>query len=637
MSRLQKLAIATLSVTVALFTVGGLVRATGSGLGCPGWPRCYGHWFPPFGQHGILLQHALVEYSHRFTTVLATVLIVWLVVEAWRVPSARRAPVAWGATFAVPLLLLQAGLGAAVVKSGLNPALVTIHYANAMLLLACLVFTTVAAFVDLRAFKATGVHRRFAAHALGMTVATFGVILLGTFVRGEDAGLAFPDWPLMSGRAIPTLASAPAWAMFLHRAAVLLVFIGIVGMAARAWNRERDRPPVRLLALTAAGLFVVQALIGAAIVWSHLSPGARAAHEAVGGLVWAALVATTVLAYRLAPTGMEAIRAQARHDAKTAAPIAGGAAVLSLPMHEATSPLSAASIRDKAGAYVALTKPRIIILLLITTVPAMILAQGGWPSIWLVLATLAGGTLAAGGANVINCYVDRDIDSVMRRTRRRPLPAHQVPPLGALTFGIALSVVAFAFLWVTTNLLAASLAVAAIAFYVFVYTLWMKRSTPQNIVIGGAAGAVPALVGWAAVTGRVGLPAVILFLIVFYWTPPHFWALSMRYEADYRAAGVPMMPVVRGTNETTRLIVLYSFVLVALTLLLFPVAQLGGLYLATAMGLGGWFIAKAIKLRRDPSIPEAMRLFHFSNTYLALLFAAVAVDTILRAAVGGAA
>jgi len=637
MSRLQKLAIATLSVTIALFTVGGLVRATSSGLGCPGWPRCYGHWFPPFGQHGTALQHALIEYSHRFTTVLATVLIVWLLVEAWRHPSARRAPVAWGATAAVPLLLIQAGLGAAVVKSGLNPALVTIHYANAMLLLACLVFTTVAAFVDLRPYRATGTHRRFAAHAAGMTAATFVVILLGTYVRGEDAGLAFPDWPLMSGRAIPTLASAPAWAMFLHRAAVLLVFVGIVAMAMRAWNRERDRPPVRLLALTAGALFVAQAIIGAAIVWSHLSPGARAAHEAVGGLVWAALVATTVLAYRLAPTGVEAIRAQARHDARAAAPIAGGAAALSVPLREARSPVDAAGLRDRIGAYVALTKPRIIILLLITTVPAMILAEGGWPSLWLILATLAGGTLAAGGANVINCYVDRDIDAVMRRTRRRPLPAHQVPPLGALTFGIALSIVAFAFLWLTTNLLAATLAVAAIVFYVFVYTLWMKRSTPQNIVIGGAAGAVPALVGWAAVTGRVGLPAVVLFLIVFYWTPPHFWALSMRYEADYRAAGVPMMPVVRGTNETTRLIVLYSFVLVALTLLLFPVAQLGALYLATALVLGAWFILKAIQLRREPTIAQAMRLFHFSNSYLALLFAAVAVDTLLRAAVGGAA
>jgi protoheme IX farnesyltransferase len=286
----------------------------------------------------------------------------------------------------------------------------------------------------------------------------------------------------------------------------------------------------------------------------------------------------------------------------------------------------------RVGAYVDLMKPHIIILLLITTVPPMILAQQGWPSAWLILATLFGGTLAAGGANVINCYIDRDIDQVMHRTSRRPLPSHAVPPRAALIFGVILSVTAFAFLWITTNLLAACLAVSAILFYVFVYTLWLKRTTPQNIVIGGAAGAVPVLVGWAAVTGRVGLPAVVLFLIVFYWTPPHFWALSMRYEAEYRAAGVPMLPVVRGIPETTRQIVLYSLILFALTLLLYPVAGMGLVYLITAIGLGVWFVLQAFRLRRDPTVPRAMNLFHLSNTYLALLFAAVAIDPLLRAA-----
>ena len=199
-------------------------------------------------------------------------------------------------------------------------------------------------------------------------------------------------------------------------------------------------------------------------------------------------------------------------------------------------------------------------------------------------------------------------------------------------FGIALSVTAFVFLWATTNLLAASLAVSAILFYVFVYTLWLKRSTPQNIVIGGAAGAVPCLVGWAAVTGTVGLPAVVLFLIVFYWTPPHFWALSMRYEAEYRAAGVPMLPVVRGIPETTRQIVLYALILFALTLLLYPVGGMGPVYLIAAIGLGGVFLLEAVRLRRDPTVARAMHLFHYSNTYLALLFAAVAIDPLLRAA-----
>ena len=285
----------------------------------------------------------------------------------------------------------------------------------------------------------------------------------------------------------------------------------------------------------------------------------------------------------------------------------------------------------RVQAYVALTKPTIIVLLLITTVPAMILAKEGWPGTWLIVATLAGGTLAAGSANTINCYLDRDIDRIMRRTRRRPLPKHQVDPAAALWFGITLGGVAFAFLALTVNLLAATLAVSAILFYVFVYTMWMKRTTPQNIVIGGAAGAVPVLVGWAAVTGRVGLPALVLFGIVFYWTPPHFWALSMRYESDYRAAGVPMLPVVRGIPETTRQILLYTFLLFAVTLLLYPVGRMGPVYLVAAVGLGGAFIYQAVTLRRSRSVAQAMHLFHFSNTYLALLFAAVAADPLVRA------
>jgi protoheme IX farnesyltransferase len=621
----------TLAATLLLVTVGGLVRASGSGLGCPGWPRCYGHWFPPFGQHGEALRHALIEYSHRFLTTITVVLIILLVVVAWWRKGERRAPTAWAATAALVLILVQAGLGAAVVNSELDPVLVTLHYANAMLLVATLVIAVVTAYVDLRTHRATGRHRRFANVAAAVTGASFVVILLGTYVRGENAGLAFPDWPLMNGKAIPDLAAPLAVPQFAHRLAVLVVFVGIVVLARMAWNGERDRPPVRALALSSAALFVVQALLGAALIWTALATGARVGHEAVGALVWASLVATTVLAYRFAPTG-EARAAEARRQLRTAVPIAGGSGAAVALQAEMPVARGEPALLARMGAYVDLMKPHIIVLLLITTVPPMILAQGGWPTAWLMLATLFGGTLAAGGANVINCYIDRDIDQVMHRTSRRPLPAHSVSPRGALVFGIALSVTAFVFLWTTTNLLAASLAVSAILFYVFVYTLWLKRSTPQNIVIGGAAGAVPCLVGWAAVTGTVGLPAVVLFLIVFYWTPPHFWALSMRYESEYRAAGVPMLPVVRGIPETTRQIVLYTLILLALTLLLYPVGGMGPVYLVAALGLGGVFLLEAVRLRRDPSVARAMHLFHYSNTYLALLFAAVAIDPLLRAA-----
>ena len=286
------------------------------------------------------------------------------------------------------------------------------------------------------------------------------------------------------------------------------------------------------------------------------------------------------------------------------------------------------SLGETFSAYVALTKPRIIELLLITTVPAMVLAAGGWPGWGLVVATLVGGSLSAGGANAINNWFDRDIDEIMRRTRRRPLPRHQIEPERALVFGIGLGLAGFAWLWVATTPLAGILSTAALLFYVFVYTAGLKRRTVQNIVIGGAAGAAPALVGWAAVTGDLGLPAWILFAVVFYWTPPHFWALAIRYEDDYAAAGVPMLPVVKGTEATTRSIVAYTATMVLASLMLVPVAGMGWVYLLAAIGLGAWFMVEAFRVRREPA--RAMLLFTSSTVYLSVLFAAVVVDVFVR-------
>jgi protoheme IX farnesyltransferase len=288
------------------------------------------------------------------------------------------------------------------------------------------------------------------------------------------------------------------------------------------------------------------------------------------------------------------------------------------------------SARDKVRAYVALTKPRIIELLLITTVPSMILAARGWPPLSLVIWTLLGGSLAAGGANAINCYLDRDIDEIMPRTRRRPLPRHEIRPRNALIFGSGLGVVAFLQLWLTVNLPAALLAATALVFYVFVYTIALKRWTPQNIVIGGAAGAMPALVGWAAVTGTVGLPALALFAIIFYWTPPHFWALALRYERDYAAAGVPMMPVVYGREETTKHILLYALLLLAMCLILFSVGEMGIVYLVIALILNAVFIWYAVRLYHRPEPRFAWGLFKYSIYYLGLLFIGAAIDQLLR-------
>lgn len=281
----------------------------------------------------------------------------------------------------------------------------------------------------------------------------------------------------------------------------------------------------------------------------------------------------------------------------------------------------------RGAAYLALTKPRIIELLLVTTVPAMVLAARGWPGTWLVLATLIGGTLSAGGANALNCYIDRDIDGMMRRTARRPLPNDDISPVAALRFGLALGIGGFLWLLLLVNLTAAITATAALGFYVLVYTRWLKRTTAQNIVIGGAAGAAPALVGWAAVQGSLGLPAWVLFAVVFYWTPPHFWALALRYQKDYESAGVPMLPVVRGVSATTRQMVLYAGLTALASLLLVPVAGMGWLYLLAAVGLGGWFFVETWAVHRDPG--RAMLLFTRSTYYLALLSTAVVIDVLV--------
>jgi protoheme IX farnesyltransferase len=287
-------------------------------------------------------------------------------------------------------------------------------------------------------------------------------------------------------------------------------------------------------------------------------------------------------------------------------------------------------LRSRAAAYVALTKPRIIELLLVTTVPTMVVAAKGLPSLWLMAATVLGGTMAAGGANAINMYVDRDIDRLMRRTAARPLVTGEISPPNALRFAIALEMVAFAWLWGFVNLLSAVLGLAACLFYVFVYTLWLKRSSSSNIVIGGAAGAVPVLVGWAAVRNSLDWTPVLLFAVIFYWTPPHFWALAIKYRDDYAAAEVPMLPVVAGLHRTAVRMVVFTVVLWALTLAVTPVAGMGWLYLVTSLVSGAVFLGLALRLVRAPTPKLAMRVFSWSITYLMVLFAALAADQLVR-------
>jgi protoheme IX farnesyltransferase len=585
---LRRLSAATAAATLALVAIGGLVRATGSGDACPDWPRCFGNWLPPFELH------ALIEYSHRLAAVVAGLLIFATAWLAWR--RGRDPAVLWPILAAVVMVIVQAGIGRVRIVGGPQAIVVTIHFLVAMTLVALVMITATAARVTLRGPGEPDASEPGLRVAIVWTMSvTAALLLVGAYVRGEGAGLVFLDWPLMDGRIVPDVSTTATAAAFAHRVlAALAVALGAV-LVFRA--RSARHPGLRVLAWTVFGLLLLQAAIGAAAVLTLLSPASAAGHVTGGSLAWASLVALGTAAFRLAPRSEPA------------------------PHHGS---------REKLGAYLQLMKPDIIVLLLVTTVPAMVLAAGGMPPWNLVVATLLGGVLTAGGANAINCYADRDIDEVMARTRRRPIPAHRVEPGAALRFGAGAVAAGFLWLWATVNLVSAALALGAAAFYVLVYTLWMKRSTPQNIVIGGAAGAVPALAGWAAVTGRVELPAVVLFAIVFFWTPPHFWALALRHAGEYARAGVPMLPVVRGRRDTALHILYYSLQLFAVSLLLFPAARMGLVYLGAAVVLGGVLVGHALRVLRDSGNRAAMGMFKYSITYLGLLFAAVAADTLLR-------
>ena len=596
MTRFAKLALAATAATYLLIAVGGLVRATQSGLGCPDWPGCSTEWDV----------HAWIEYSHRAVAGVVAGLVVTLGVAAF-IGRRRDGVLAAATAAAAVLVLVQAALGGIVVLLELRSELVTLHLALALSLAALLVFI---ADRGVRGPMPSANRHPTLARLVGLTAALVLVqMLVGSWVALGGAGLAFGDFPLMDGALLPALDSEVKRLHFAHRALAVVVALGVAAIAVGAFRSSVDRT-VRSLALVAALLVILQVGLGAANVWSRLSAVFVVPHLVVGALLWGALVALALSTRRVV-----AERSGAAVERERAGIGRGWT--------------------DTVQAYIALTKPRIIQLLLVTTVPTMLLAERGLPSPWLVAATLIGGTLAAGSANAVNCYIDRQIDSVMTRTRRRPLPRRAVSPDAALLFGIALGAVSLAWLWVTVNALSALLALAAILFYVFVYTLWMKRSTPQNVVIGGAAGCAPVLVAWASVTGTIEVPALVLFAIVFYWTPPHFWALALRYRGDYAAAGVPMLPVVHGEAETARQIVFYSLGLVAVTLLLLPAAEMGVIYLLAASLLGAIFLAHAVRVWRTGGAGrEPISLFRYSISYLALLFAAIGLDSLVRLPLG---
>jgi heme o synthase len=618
-TRFQKLAATTVAGTLGLVTLGVVVRATDSGLGCPDWPFCYGQLLPALND-----PKAWIEWLHRTVAAILGLLILAQAVVAF-VDHRDRRSLLWPSIGAVLLVAFQAFLGRETVRLGNTGESVTAHLATSQALLGLLIYILVRTYFPAR-IGGRGSSQRFTLLAAFGAAATYALLLFGARVTATDAALIFPDWPLMGGTFFPALTDLTTTHV-LHRWIAVVVGLIVAAIAVAALRTQRRHPVVVRLALAAAVVYVAQAIVGGLQVMTQLAVWTQTLHVALGATVWALTCALAVTAYYTARVS-PAIDSSDPRDG--------------LPASDA-DPRTAggtASGSNTLRAYIALTKPRIIELLLVTTVPAMVLAARDVPGLgignwsWLVLWTLVGGSLAAGSANAINCYLDRDIDELMVRTRRRPLPAHQVEPERAVVFGLVLGAISLVVMAWFVNLVAAFLTLLAIAFYVVVYTIMLKRSTPQNIVIGGAAGALPPVIGWAAVTGSVALPAIVLFAIVFYWTPPHFWALSLRIRRDYEAARIPMLPVVRGIPETTKQIVLYSVLLVAISLVLFAVARMGLIYLNAALILGAIFIWQAFRLWRVGSSEEhsttgAIRLYRYSITYLTLLFAAVAVDALV--------
>ena len=592
MKAFRALTVATALVTYALVVLGGVVRVSGSGLGCPDWPLCHGRLLPP------LELHSIIEYSHRTTASLASTLIVITALAAW-LALRRRRDILIPASVAVGLLGVQVVLGAITVVLELPPIIVLAHLGTAIALLGAVCVTATAAMLTGPGdCDPVAVWR-----ARGAAAGTFLLILTGSLVVGSGASGACDGWPLCGGGFSIPLQQLPL-IQLLHRGVAGAVGIGVVlALLAVVGRHRRDRAVRATVALTLVAL-ALQVAVGAAVVTLHLPPVLRGLHLALAAAVWAGTIVLSVIVGRLPLQAAES------------APAPG------------TSP-GRRPTRQVVLDYVSLAKPRIIPLLLITALGGMMMAERGWPSTSLVLLTLVGGALAAAGAGAINCWIDRDLDGAMLRTRRRPLPDGRIAPSHALLFGIALGLAAFLLLAFWVNVLAATLAISGLLFYVFVYTLWLKRWTVQNIVIGGAAGAVPPVVGWAAVTHHVDLTAIYLFSVIFLWTPPHFWALALRLKGDYARAQVPMLPVVRGEAVARRQILLYTVVLVAVTLAVVVTGALGLLYLAGAVILGGVFIALALVNLRNHRQRWSRLLFDYSIVYLGLLFAVMVADRMI--------
>ncbi|MEZ4561876.1 MAG: heme o synthase [Thermomicrobiales bacterium] len=634
MTRVYRLALATLLVTLALIVVGSLARLHPAGTGCGNeWPLCNGQIIPP------LEWAALVEVAHRVLAVSVLLLAGATTIAACVTPVAS-ARVRALAVSGLAVLLLQIVVGGLTAVLAAPALVAVLHLTAAMLFIGLTLAATAAAAAERGSpgvlasggWPVLNVDRRLAVIATaGAAIALFLVV----FGASTSAGGAVPcaAWPMCEQ---PEFGSAPRVSVHLGYQATALLGALAAGGTLLAAYRGGAGGRVRALAMLAVLVVIAQTALNAAGAAGGNPDWVTIPQLFLATLLWVAMAALALAAWGTPRAGGKTARTPAVPAGNSRTPQANlplpdrsGAISMSAPALAMAAPLPAwAAAKHVVADYIALTKPGIMSLLLTTTFCAMLIAERGLPPLWLVVVTLLGGVLASGGASVLNCYIDRDIDGEMSRTRNRAIVAGRVSPQAALIYGVVLSIAAVLMLGIWVNWLAAMLALAGNLFYVFIYTLWLKRSTPYNIVIGGAAGAAPPLVGWAAVTGDLTPLAWGLFLIVFAWTPPHFWALALLKQGEYTRAAVPMLPVVRGELETRRQILLYTVILAVGCLALTPFG-LGWIYLVGAIVLNGLFLAYAVLLYRKPSKRAARQMFFYSLWYLAGIFAVAVIDRVL--------
>jgi len=598
----QRLTLATALAVWGLIVLGGMVRVTDSGTGCGAtWPLCHGSLLPN------LEYHELVEWNHRFFATLVGFLMIVTVgstVLWYRKP--RRFLVV--GLLAATTYLTQALLGGITVLLNLDHTWIAAHMGNSMLLQAMVILLAFFARVEV---KNTIPNRRVLKWlALGTLVWTYLALFTGSAVIGSGSELACPEWPQCSSTQILPQ-TAGEWVSFGHRLAVGVSDVLLLVLGAVIWRTSRDDKRLSLMVKILGLFYISQVFLGAFTVWLGAPEYLKGAHLAMAAATWSALVVLTAF-----------IMVGKRRPAQTD------------DFPRGNSPSTRRKILpEMVRNYLSLMRLKVIPLLLVPTIASMLIAAVKQPPerslLELILWTTLGGTLATGGAHTLNQYFERDIDGKMKRTRNRAIVTGKIAPGHALAFGVGLTLLAVVQLWITVNPLAAILSLGGNLFYVLVYTLWLKRTSTQNIVIGGAAGAVPPLVGWAAVTGNVGLPAILFFAIIFFWTPAHFWALALVRQDDYTAAGIPMLPTAKGEAATLRGILFYSVLLVSFSLLPFLLNALSWLYLVVAAGLGLLFIRKAFALKQNATTARAWKLFKYSNTYLALLYLVMVIDRLL--------